>query len=127
MNVFERAKNDYQRFSSDLTLGGTNITLTKPDGLTSVDIVGLATKHHIGIDTEGNLVNVKNVHISFAEQLVVDASFSIRNSNDEVYLKGYRATYNDSRGTSKTYVIREWMPDETLGVILCILGDYKAS
>ena len=121
----DRAKEDWQRITTDLSGWGTDIKLSTPDGLTTVDIVGLATKHHIGIDTEGNLMNVKNAHISFSEKLVIDAGFSIRNANDEVYLEDFRATYKDSRGVDKTYVIREWMPDETLGVILCLLGDYK--
>ena len=125
MGLIQQANEDWQAITSDLGEWGTDITLTNADGSATIDIVGLASKHHIGIDTDGNIINVKNAHISFSEKLVIDGPFVIRNSNDEVNLEGYKATYKDSRGITKTYIIEQWMPDETIGVILCILGDFK--
>lgn len=126
MSLIDAAKDDWQQFTSDTTTGfGTDITITTPDDVTSVDIAGLATKHHIGIDTEGELVNTKNAHISFSEKQLTDASYPVRDSDGEVALYGHKATWIDSTGTSVTYVIREWFPDETIGVILCILGDLE--
>lgn len=125
MSLVDQAKKDWQQITTDSVNGfGTAITLTAPD-TTTLEIVGLATKHHIGIDDDGNVVNTKNAHISFSEQQLIDASYPTRNADNEVSLYGHKATWIDSTGSSITYVIREFFPDETIGVILCILGDLE--
>lgn len=121
----DRAKADWQTITTDKNGWGNDITLTHSDGVQTIVVTGITSKHHIGIDTDGNLMNVKNAHISFSEQLVIDGSFPIRNTEGNVYMENYRATFKDSKGDDITYVIREWFPDEKLGVILCLLGDYK--
>ncbi len=123
MSLVDQAKKDWQQITTDNVNGfGTPITLTAPD-TTTLDIVGLATKHHIGIDDDGNVVNTKNAHISFSEKQLIDGGYPTRDADGEVSLFGHKATWIDSTGTTITYVIREFFPDETIGVILCILGD----
>ena len=78
-----------------------------------------------GIDDDGNVVNTKNAHISFSEKQLTDASYPTRNADGDVALYGHKATWIDSTGSSITYTIREFFPDETIGVILCILGDLE--
>lgn len=124
MGFVEQATELWQRFTSDINGWGVSINIETPSGSQNVDIVGLATKHHIGIDADGNLVNTKNTHITFAEKLLTDVSYPVRNSNGEVALFNHRVNYADSTGTIKKYVIREWFPDETVGMIVCILGDF---
>jgi len=125
MGVYEWAKEDWQQITTDTVSGaGIPITLISP-GADVANIVGIATKHHIGIDDEGNVVNTKNVHISFSEKQLTDASYPTRDSDGEVSLYGHKATWIDSTGSSITYAIREFFPDETMGVILCILGDLE--
>ena len=86
---------------------------------------GLATKHHIAIDPEtGQAVNVKNVHVSVAETALIAAGYTVRNAGGEVALKNHIVKYADSTGTIKTYQVNEQFPDETLGIIVLILGDY---
>jgi len=123
MSLVDRAKSDWQQFTTNTTGGfGTAITLTAPNS-TQLSIVGLATKHHIGIGLDGEMVHTKNAHISFSEKQLIDAVYPYKNAGGEVNLSGHKATWIDSRGSSITYVIREFFPDETIGVILCILGD----
>jgi len=123
MSLVDQAKKDWQQITTDNVNGfGTEINLTAPN-TTTLDIVGLATKHHIGIDDDGNVVNTKNAHISFSEQQLIDGGYPTRDADGEVSLYGHKATWIDSTGTTITYVIREFFPDETIGVILCILGD----
>tara|TARA_R110002167_G_scaffold110087_4_gene280338 strand:+ start:4168 stop:4545 length:378 start_codon:yes stop_codon:yes gene_type:complete len=125
MNLVDQAKSDWQQITTDKVNGfGTSITLTSPTSVV-LEIVGLATKHHIGIDDDGNVVNTKNAHISFSEQQLIDASYPTRDADNEVNLYGHQATWIDSTGSSITYTIREFFPDETMGVILCILGDLE--
>lgn len=122
--LIEQAKNDWQRFTSDPKAFGTSITLTAPTAEVAV-VVGLATKHHISIDTDGNVVNTKNAHISISEQLLVDALYPVRTGGDEVTLIDHHVSYADSTGTVKEYVIKETFPDETVGMITCILNDFE--
>jgi hypothetical protein len=125
MSLVDQAKKDWQQVTTDTVSGfGTAITLTSPGDIV-LEIVGLATKHHIGIDDDGNVVNTKNAHISFSEQQLIDASYPARNADGDVSLYRHKATWIDSTGSSITYVIREYFPDETIGVILCILGDLE--
>lgn len=127
MGLNDQARKDLQAFTSDSNGWGEPIRLTSPNGASSIDLTGLTSKHHLGIDSEGNLKNVKKAHCSFSEQLCIDASFVIRDNGGNVDLAGYFATFKDSRGVDVIYKIREWFPDETLGFIACILGTYKGS
>jgi len=125
MSLVDQAKADWQQITTDTVNGfGTAITLTSPTAVVA-EIVGLATKHHIGIDDDGNVVNTKNAHISFSEKQLTDQSYPVRDADGEVALYNHQATWIDSTGASITYVIREMFPDETIGVILCILGDLE--
>lgn len=125
MSLIDLCKRNWQRFTSDANGFGVAITITSLQN-DVVELVGLATKHHIGIDTDGNLVNTKNAHVSFAEKLLTDANYPVRDASGEVNLKGHKIAYKDSTGNSKNYIIREWFPDETVGMITCILGDFTS-
>jgi hypothetical protein len=124
MGLVDRAKNDWQRFTSNPDEFGVSISIETPTHTNQTNIVGLATKHHIAIDPDGNLVNGKNAHVSFSEQLLTDVSYPVR-VNNEVELLGHIVKWADSTGQIKQYVINEWYQDETVGMIVCILGDYE--
>lgn len=90
----------------------------------SVQLNALASKHHLGVDPEnGNPVNSKNAHVSLPESKLVSLGYTVRNASNEVSLIGHKVEYTDSSGTLCKYRINETFPDETLGVIVCILGD----
>jgi len=90
----------------------------------SVTVKALFTSHNNSVSTDGIPINAKNIHISIAESDLVDENYTVRNSTGEVDLKNHRVTLSDSTGSSKTFVIKETIPDETLGLIVCILGYY---
>lgn len=127
MGLIAQAKADIEAITSNTDEFGVAMTLTAPAavGGNVLAIVGLHTKHHIGIDTEGNYVNTKNANATFSEKFLTDASYPVRNSNGEVVLTGHKVSVKDSTGSVKEYVIREWFPDETVGLIRCILGDFE--
>lgn len=120
MDLLSQARQDTQtitqgEFSTDITLddGAGNLTTVK----------GLATKHHLGVDPDtGAAINAKNTHISISEQVLIDAGYPVR-INDEVAMKGRKVNYTDSAGVDALYRINEVWPDETLGLIVMILGD----
>jgi len=126
----ERAKSDWQRLT---TVGGfeEDITFKTPDSFSGpaveVTVQGLATKHHLDVDTDGNAVSSKNVHVSVSEQVLVDAGYPIRDSEpiSEVSMINHKVGYADSTGVLKEYVILQSFPDETVGIITFILGDYS--
>ena len=124
MGLTQQAKDDWQRFTSDPDLFGISIDFEALT-LEKATVVGLANKHNIGIDSEGNLMNSKNAHVSVAEKLLTDTGYPVRNADGEVDIKGHRVDYIDSTGVSKKYVIQESFPDETVGMIVCILGDFE--
>lgn len=121
----EQAQRDIERITQDLNGFGKAMVLIWPDGQ-ELPITGLHTKHHMAIDPETNKqVNVKNAHASFSETPIVLAGRSIRNVRNEVSLAGFKIRAVDSTGLEWTYVIMSWFPDETVGLIVCILGDYE--
>ena len=109
-----------------ITEGGfeSDINITTPSGSVSLDTTGWATKHHISYDTDGTVVNAKNAHICLNEQILEDAGYTVR-VDGEVSLLKHKIIVKDSSGVDKTYVIKETFPDETLGLIVCILGDLE--
>lgn len=110
-----------------VTKGGFEelITLKSADGLITLELTGLVSKHWINFDTDGNAVNSKNAHITIDEDILEAAEYPYRNGDGEVDLKKHKVSTPDSTGVVKEYVITEWLPNETLGLIVCILGDYE--
>lgn len=123
-NLFQLAKRDAKFFVSN---GGfeEDIELVTPSKDKSLHLTGFATKHHINFDSDGNPINSKNVHICIDESVLVANNYPCRNAKGEVFLKNHNVSFVDSSGIIKTYVVRENFPDETLGLIVCILGDLK--
>lgn len=122
MGLLEMARQDLKDITSNLNDFSVPATFVAPGGET-ITINVLHTKHHLKIDTDGNPVNSKNAHISFSESNMI--GYTVRNVSGEVNLKGHRVTVKDSTGVDKQYMIRQWFPDETLGLIVCILGDFE--
>ncbi len=124
--ITDLAKRDIARITSDLQGFGIEITFYPPEGADPVVISGLHTKHHFGFDEEARKwANTKNAHISFSEQFAVELGYIIRNAQREVFLQKHKVKVKDSTGEEWTYRIEQWFPDETIGLICCILGDWE--
>lgn len=123
-NILQLARKDAKFF---LSKGGfeSDIEMRTPDNTQSILLTGFATKHHFSYDTDGNAINAKNVHISIDEDVLVKNGYPVRNKKGEITLIRHTVIVADSSGEKKTYVVRENFPDETLGLIVCILGDLK--
>jgi hypothetical protein len=123
MGLMDQAKADIKQITSNAEEFGKEITLTAPDDSVAT-VIGLHTKHHLGVDTDGNRINTKNAHISVSESLLTDQSYPVRGSDGEVSLKNHKVSVSDSTGTFCTYRIKETYPNESTGLIVCILSDY---
>jgi len=118
----DRAKADMKRF---VISGGFQVPITlTPTGGDPVSVSSLGTKHHNSIGSDGLPINSKNAHVSFVESDLTDKGLTVRDSNKEINLRNWRVSFADSSGVVKNYIIKETFPDETLGLIVCILGDY---
>ena len=74
----------------------------------------------------GTPVNSTHVHCTFAEIDLIEEYYPVRNANGLVSFSGHLVTAKDSTGIDRTYIFREWHPDEVLGIIRCILEEYTA-
>lgn len=120
MGLIDNINADVAAITSNLNEFGVSIEIVTPNGV-STTINGIHTKHHLGIDTDGNMVNSKKASIAFSESF-----YQCRNASGEVNLKNYRVNVKDSTGLIKNYIIQQWFPDETIGLIVCILEDYDS-
>ena len=126
--ITDLARADWKRLT---TIGGfeENITFKTPSSFVTpveVTVQGLATKHHLSVDTDGNAVSSKNVHISVHEDVLNDVSYPVRDTTTlEVSLINHLISFPDSTGVLKNYVVLQSFPDETVGMITCILGDFE--
>lgn len=121
--LLQLAKRDAKKI---VTSGGfqESMSITTKDGNTTVSLTGFATKHHMSFDTDGLPSNTKNVHVTIDENILIANGYPVRNNKGEVALNLHRVSYPDSTGAVKNYIVTETFPDETLGLITLILGDY---
>jgi len=122
MGLIDQAKADIAQITSNLDDFAVEIKLTAPDG-TEKNITGLHTKIHLGVDTDGMPVNSRKAHISFSEVNITN--YPMRNSRGEVDLRNHNMEVKDSTGITKKYTINQFFPDETIGLIVCIVEDYE--
>ncbi len=125
MGLMDTAKAAIKRITSDLNGFARSLSFVSGDGLSTATISGLHSKIHMATDTEGNNVNSKKAYVSFSESLLTDVGYPTRDANNEFAMKGHLVTVIDSTGNSVQYVIREIFPDEAVGLMVCILGDYQ--
>ncbi len=124
MGLRDRAKSDIENITSNSSTGfGIEMTFTSPDNKTAT-ITGIHSKHHLGIDTDGNAVNSEKAHVSFSEKFLIDALYPVRNAAGEVDLVNHRVSVKDSTGIVKEYVMQSIFPNETVGLITCIIQAY---
>lgn len=124
--TLNRARKDVLKY---VTKGGfeEDIVLSTPDNSHSLQLKGLASKHWINYDADGGSINSKNAHICISEETLTNSGYPVRNAQNEVHLMRHKVDVKDSSGVVKNYVIKEWFPSETVGLIVCILGDYESN
>jgi len=125
MGLLDQVKIDVQSITTDVDGFSQSATFTAPEGAT-VTINILHAKHHTGYSEDGERVNTKYASIAVAEKSLSDLSYPLRNAQSEVDFESHRVDVADSTGIVKNYVISEWYPDETVGLIVLILGDFES-
>lgn len=125
MGLWDQARRDVQRITTDLSDFAVPVLFIDPSGAFAL-VKAIAVKHHLGVNMDnGQPVNAKTARVTVAEAVLTATGYPVRNSAKEVSLSGHRVEWTDSAGNSCKYIISEWMPDETVGLILCQLKDYE--
>jgi hypothetical protein len=125
MGILDMIRNDARRYITDTDGFATTIHFQAPNGGMEVDIPGRSNKHHISFDQTGTPVNLLNASITISEKVLTDAGYPVRNADNLVTLRGHRVSWTDSTGIAGTYSIKECFPDQSVGIIVCILNDFK--
>lgn len=122
--LLEKARFDARKM---VLKGGfaVDVEFTTKDEILTVYTSGLKTKHHINLDSDGLPINSKNAHVCLDEKELTELGVQVRDLNGEVNIIGSRLKVEDSSGVFRDYVITENLPNETLGLIVCILGDVE--
>ena len=129
MSLFDIIKRDAKFIINN---GGyqLDITLSNKDKSQTINIIGWAVKVAGFFDTDGNQVNTKNAHCTIDEQVLIDLGYeykSFKKGIPEVDMIYHYVSFKDSSGQIANYIVRENIPDENLGLIKLLLGDYKQS
>lgn len=126
MGLTDRAIADVKRFTTDSNGWGVSALFTAPNNQTATVNVH-HVKHNLGVDTDGNMVNSKKAHVSFSESglLEINPNYPLRDSKQEINMKGHRIDVADSTGITKNYIVKSTYPDEKIGLIVVILDDYE--
>ena len=122
-SLFNIIKRDAKRA---INSGGyqVDIEIKTPDNSKTINITGWAVKHFASFDSDGNQVNTKVVRATIDEAVLVSLNYPVRNAKKEVRLIYHKVSFVDSSGELKHYTVRENFPDENLGLIVLLLGDY---
>jgi hypothetical protein len=123
MGLIDQIRLDVQRITSNINDFPIEINMIAPTGETAI-LTGIHTKHHLGVDTEGNAINSKKSSVAFSESLLL-APYPVRNINGEVDMRNHRVNAKDSTGIEKQYIVQQWFPDETIGLLVLILEDFQ--
>lgn len=126
MSILDRARADMQTITSNPNDWGTSAVFTAPTSETATVNV-LHTKHKTAYTDDGEMVNIQIASIAVAEALLTAVSYPTRDAENEVYFQDHTVTCADSSGTVRNYIVDQWFPDETLGLIVLILKQYNPS
>lgn len=127
MGLREQAEADLAFILEDSVLGfGWDINLTDPVGL-SEDLVGFSGDISLTIDPEtGVPVSGQLAHVSLRITTLKALGFELPRGIIDASSKPWVVRFNDIDGVPRTYKVQESNPDQTLGVIVCILENYEA-
>jgi hypothetical protein len=123
---------DAAEFTGNTDDFGVEIVLRSKDNRTAT-VNGLSRIHHQRLDqTTGMVVDSKNASVTVHEDNIVAANpdYPVRITDadephfGEVDMIGHRVDVADARGVTQTFVVIRALPDQKLGWIVLILGDY---
>jgi hypothetical protein len=125
MGLLDRARQDLKQITSNDDEFAVEMIWTATDNSTCT-VNGLHSKPFYSADFEGNVsVNSMKGHVSVHEENFTDQSYPTRNGNGEIDFTGHRVKVKDSTGEEKEYIVKQWYPNETFGLLVFVLDSYE--
>lgn len=128
MNLAERAILDTKKITSNANEFGVIVSFTSlPDQGQTATCNAINNQHWLSVQN-GLIVNAKNASIAFSEGALLDANpnYPIRDAGKKVSMNGHLCDLKNSTGEIQNYIVLQSWPDETVGLIILILGDYQS-
>ena len=121
-NLLARARQDVKKIVTNSGFQN-DVFLINPLSMAFIQLKGLTSKHWIKFDTDGSPINAKNVHLNLVEEDIQALGFETKGKNGNVKLIDYYVIVQDSTNVYKNYQVKEVYPNESLGLIVFILGN----
>lgn len=127
MNLRETAERDLELILED-DVNGFNwpILVEDPDGNTA-ELIGNSGDIGMSIDPNTGLaVSGRIAHVALRISSIVSAGLSgLPRGQADKTKKPWKFTFNDLGSNSYVFIVRQAMPDRTLGLITCVVEAYK--
>jgi hypothetical protein len=126
LGLIAQAQQDILDITTDDDGFAVPVIFTTTDGVLVVTVTcnALAIKHSLVHNDQGMLVTGRNARVSVSELALLALNYPVRDTNNNVSLKGHTVTWTDVSGVQATYQIKEQNPDESTGLIVCQLSNY---
>lgn len=128
MNMMDIARRDARTFVTSKSGGFAVDAVLIDTNDTQASLPMLHSSTYITYNEDrAAMVNMKGAHLCFSEAELkeIAPTYVLRNTIGEVEMTGHKCVVKDSTGEVKTYQVKEHWPDETLGLIVCILGQFE--
>jgi hypothetical protein len=126
-DILSRARKDFRRITE--CAFNLSIVLKDRNGVEAT-VPALGSHHTIWFDTDGQFVDANNVHISFIEDALKEASpqYTLRDSRGEINMKGHTVKFSDEKiGLSREWHIKRTWPSNTIGTVVCLVERFEDS
>ena len=121
-NLLAQARKDVKHVVTKLGFQN-DVFLINNLSMNFIQLKGLTSKHWLQLDSDGSPINAKNVHLNLIEKDIQELGFETRGKNGNVNLLDYYVIVQDSTNNYKKYQVKEVYPNESLGLIVFILGN----
>lgn len=121
-NLLAQARKDAKHVVTKLGFQN-DVFLINNLSMNFIQLKGLTSKHWLQFDSDGSPINAKNVHLNLIEKDIQELGFETRGKNGNVNLLDYYVIVQDSTNNYKKYQVKEVYPNESLGMIIFILGN----
>jgi hypothetical protein len=117
MGLIDQLKKDVASITSNTNDFGVMVNFEF--GEFTCEVSCLQTAHQNGIDADGMRVNSRISSVAVSEQNLVALEYPTRNESNEITFRDHILTIDGNK-----YIVTEFYPDETAGLIVLFLGTY---
>lgn len=120
MNITQLAIRDSQSIVSNSNDFGEPVKLTSATGQV-LNLTAIVNKHYTGMDSDGFKVSAKQHSAVISENYLIESYYDYLTNLGEISFKGHTIETTDSANEKSLYLIQDWFPDRTVGIIVLIL------